>query len=228
MVDNFNLLELASSLSHTQQRSISKPKKAKKLYCDFSCPVQRPRKNIVFGMKVLFSCVKTEEESRFLTGNIQQQPLLRKGALFLGPSKKLHRGLLAVLFIRQIFGNWLLWIAGFWSWALFALKLGHFSSEVRLISPPKLGSKYTKKTTLIIRNTTDEYKSPNYLKCRNSQHQCFDANHPPQILVSHLHRRDIFWLKRTDLWSVNTEKLLMNGRDPRDWSFASCLKDGRR
>ena len=94
MVDNFNLLELASSLSHTQQRgSISEPKK-QKFYCDFSCPVQRPRKNIVFGMKVLFSCEDRGGES-IPYGEYSTTAAPTKGRTFLGPSKKLHRGLLA-------------------------------------------------------------------------------------------------------------------------------------
>ena len=40
-----------------------------------------------------------------------------------------HRS--AVWIFRHFFGNCLLRIAGFWSWALFAPKLGHFSPEVR-------------------------------------------------------------------------------------------------
>ena len=38
-------------------------------------------------------------------------------------------------------------IAGFWSWAHFAPKLGHFRPEVRQKTPLKLGSKCTKNNT---------------------------------------------------------------------------------
>ena len=40
-----------------------------------------------------------------------------------------------VLFIRHFPGDCLLRIAGFWSWALFAPKLGYFCPKVRLFSP---------------------------------------------------------------------------------------------
>ena len=42
--------------------------------------------------------------------------------------------LLPVLFFRHFTGNCLQRIAGFWSWAHFAPKLGHFCPKVRLIS----------------------------------------------------------------------------------------------
>ena len=83
MVDNFNLPELASSLSHTQQRT-----KKQKLYCDFSCPVQRPRKNIVFGMKVLFSCEDRGGES-IPYGEYSTAAAPTKGRTFFGPLKKI-------------------------------------------------------------------------------------------------------------------------------------------